>query len=243
MQPIDLRRYRRIVVLTGAGISVASGLRPYRGPGGVWEEAGAARFANVETLAADLAGTLAFFSALREAVREAQPNAAHLALARAEQLLTPGATLTLLTQNVDGLHQAAGSRCVVELHGNVRRSRCTSEAHPAFQDDEPLTLARRCDTCGASLRPDVVLFGEPLSVDSEYAAKRALRGCDLFLAIGTSGTVSPASNFVRSASFEGARTVFLNVEPMKPRNEAFDEEWIAHAETLLPELLLSPRGG
>lgn len=243
MQPIDLHRYRRIVVLTGAGISVASGLRPYRGPGGVWEEAEAARFADAETLRSDPAGALAFFSALRAAVRLAEPNAAHAALARAEQLLAPGGTLTLLTQNVDGLHQAAGSSGVVELHGNVRRSRCVSETHPAFDDDEPLTVDRRCKACGAPLRPDVVLFGEVLSVDAEYAAKRALRDCDLFLAIGTSGTVSPASNFVRSASYEGARTIYVNVESMKPRNEAFDEEWIGLAEELLPSLLLGGVGG
>lgn len=237
MPSLDLDRHRKIVVLTGAGISVASGLRPYRGPGGLWEASDFARMSHASILAEDPAAALAFFSELRRVVVEARPNAAHLALAAAEARLPVGATLTILTQNVDGLHEAAGSRDVVALHGRIRRTRCLDDRHPSFDDDAPLDLSRRCASCGGMLRPDVVLFGEALSVDAEVAAKRALRDCDLFLAVGTSGTVSPASNFVRWANYEGARTVYVNVEPMSPPNPAFDEVWLGPAEELLPEVL------
>jgi len=225
-------------VLTGAGISVASGLRPYRGPGGLWEASDVARLSHASILVDDPGAALAFFSELRRWVVEARPNAAHRALAAAEARLAPGASLTILTQNVDGLHEGAGSRAVIPLHGRIRRTRCVDERHPTFDDDAPLDLTRRCATCGGLLRPDIVLFGEMLSVDAEVGAKRALRDCDLFLAVGTSGTVSPASNFVRAAKYEGARTIYVNLEPMTPPNPAFDEVWLGPAEQVLPEALL-----
>lgn len=242
MPTLEVSRYRRIVVLTGAGISVASGLRPYRGPGGLWEAPDVARLSHASILVDDPGAALAFFSELRRCAVEAKPNAAHRALATAEQRLPPDASLTVLTQNVDGLHEAAGSRAVVALHGRIRRTRCLDERHPAFDDDAPLDLTRRCATCEGLLRPDIVLFGEHLSVDAEVGAKRALRDCDLFVAVGTSSTVSPASNFVRAAKYEGARTIYVNLEPMSPPNPAFDEVWLGPAEQLLPEALLAGGG-
>lgn len=237
---LELDRYRQIVVLTGAGISVASGLRPYRGPGGWWTE-----HPEQETLATakaareDPMSTWRAFGSLRGAVAEASPNPAHLALAAAEAQRPPGTTLTVITQNVDGLHGAAGSRNVIELHGNLSRTRCTNtdcDLEPFEDHAVPGTLPR-CPRCDAPLRPDVVLFDEPMAARPEWESKRILRDCDLFLAVGTSGTVSPASNFVRSAEYAGARTIFVNVEPLDPPYPAFQETVLGAAESVLPTLL------
>ena len=193
-----------MVVLTGAGVSVASGLRPYRGPGGLWTD-------QPELAARMTAGAAPddlwhLFGPLRGELARAEPNAAHRALAALEARVP----LTVITQNIDGLHQRAGSQSVVELHGALGRSRCVA-CDRVTEDLVPHVTAPRCE-CGGALRPDVVLFEEPLPVDAEYAAKRALRDCDLFLAIGTSGTVSPASNFVRSAGTR-ARTPSTSTSP------------------------------
>lgn len=240
MKPLGIERYSNIVVLTGAGVSVASGLRPYRGTGGIWEEDGVAELATPTALRERPEKVWALFGALRRQVRTAAPNAAHLALARAEQNLAEGRQWTLITQNVDGLHQVAGGRNVVELHGSLFRTRCSSPSCdlPPFRDDEPHTdTVPECARCRAVLRPDIVLFDEAIPVDAERQAKRALRDCDLFVAVGTSGTVSPASNFVRSAEYAGARTVLVNLDPMKPRHPAYDEEVLGRAEEILPVLL------
>lgn len=231
--------YRQIVVLTGAGISVASGLRPYRGPGGLWEEGDVAKYADALTLREHPEEVWRFFARARAAVLAAAPNPAHLALARLEASLAGGTAFTLITQNVDALHQRAGSQRVVELHGRLARTRCTREdcALAPYADESVDERCPACPRCGAPLRPDVTLFGELLPVDAEVASKRALRDCDLFLAIGTSGTVSPASSFVRSAAYAGARTILVNLERMDPPNPAFGEELLGRAEEVLPRLV------
>lgn len=120
------------------------------------------------------------------------------------------------------------------------RTRCSNNACEleAYEDDSPHTEGvPTCPRCNAILRPDVVMFEEMIPAHAEWTVKKALRECDLFLAIGTSGTVSPASNFVRSAEFGRARTVLVNLEPMRPRHPAFDEEYLGRAEELLPVLL------
>jgi NAD-dependent deacetylase len=236
--PLELARYRQIVIMTGAGISVASGLPTYRGRGGLWDTVDVESHATAAAMEAEPSKVWAFFGHVRRQIAAAAPNAGHNAIARAEAMLRADQTLTVLTQNVDGLHSLAGSRRVVELHGSLRRTRCTRCDYARAED---LATSPRdcpsCPTCGAPLRPDVVLFDEALSVDAEWAAKKVLRDCDLFLAVGTSGTVSPASNFVRAAQYAGARTVFVNLEPMSPNNPAFGEVVLGRAEELLPELL------
>ena len=233
---LSLEDYHNLVVLTGAGISVASGLRPYRGPGGLWEEnPDAQRMATVEYLKADPDGLREFFAPLREAARKARPNPAHEALARLEERCRKERReFTLLTQNVDGLHQAAGSQNVVELHGSIRKSRCTQCPLPARETD-----AARCE-CGAPMRPDIVLFGEYLPDEAEYKARTVLRDVDFFLAVGTSGTVAPASNFVRAARANDARTVLVNLDPSDYPN--FDDELLGKAEEVLPTLFLQGEG-
>lgn len=240
MRPLPIEGTRRIVVLTGAGISVASGLRPYRGPGGLWTD-GPERMREATLAAAekDPSATWRSFAPLRRAVQRATPNAAHHALRALEERLDDSATLIGITQNIDGLHQAAGSRRVVELHGNLRRTRCSSArcSLEPFDDGSDAATAPPCPLCGAPLRPDIVLFDEPMPAREEWESKRALRDCDLFLAVGTSGTVSPASNFVRSADYAGARTVYVNLEPLSPPNPAFHETVVGRAEEILPALL------
>jgi NAD-dependent deacetylase len=232
-------RYRNIVILTGAGVSVASGLRPYRGPGGIWEEAGVVELATPRALADRPDEVWRLFGPLRAQARAAQPNAGHRAIADLERRLGPG-VVTVITQNVDGLHQRAGSTNVLELHGTIFRSRCSSSACDLapFDDQDPHDgPAPRCPRCGAVLRPDAVLFDEAIPGGVEWHAKRALRDCDFFLAAGTSGTVAPASNFVRAAEYAGARTVLANLEPMTPRHPAYGEEYLGRAEEILPVLL------
>jgi len=235
--PLQARgqRYRRVVVLTGAGVSVPSGLRAYRGPGGLWEE-------HPELEAALTAGAepgmvWRALAAMRPAVCAALPNASHLALAEYERRVTDsGGSFTLITQNIDGLHQRAGSRNVIELHGNLLRTRCTSCSSRPFRDDDAPAVVPSCKACGQPLRADVVLFNEPIGAREEVDAKRSLRDCDLFIAVGTSGTVSPASNFVRSAEYEGAHTIYVNLTPMKPPNPAFLEVILGEADRVLPDL-------
>lgn len=237
METLDLARYRQIVVLTGAGISVASGLPTYRGQGGLWASSKVESYATAAAMAENPERVWEFFSELRAQIGAAQPNAAHLALAHAEARLTPAQRFTVLTQNVDGLHQKAGSRHVVELHGSLAKSRCTRCDHA--RDEASLPVARACPPCpqcGAPLRPAVVLFDEALPVDAEWAAKKSLRDCDLFVAVGTSGTVSPASNFVRAAEYAGARTIYASLEPMQPHNPAFKEVVLGPAADTLPAL-------
>jgi NAD-dependent deacetylase len=177
---------------------------------------------------------------MREPVLRAKPNAAHLALAKWEASLLPGQELLVITQNVDGLHQRAGSTNVVELHGNILITKCSDEACALvpYRDEAAHTdVLPECRLCGAALRPEVVLFGEELPALPSWTAKRALRDCDLFIAVGTSGLVTPAANYVRAAEYAGARTVFVNLEAMNPPNPAFKEQYLGPAETVLPWLL------
>lgn len=237
---IDRSRYARTVVLTGAGVSVASGLRTYRGPNGVWEEHDVQRMGHVSAIKDRLVDTWKLFGAMRGPVRTALPNPAHDALARWEADLEDDQQFLLVTQNVDGLHQRAGSRNVCEIHGNIMYSKCSNTecTSARFRDEEPHDAAVPiCSLCGGALRPDVVLFGESLPALASWTAKKALRDCDLFVAIGTSGTVAPASDYVRGAEYAGARTIYVNLEPMNPRNPAFQEEYLGRAEALLPQLL------
>ncbi|MBI1422432.1 MAG: NAD-dependent deacylase [Gammaproteobacteria bacterium] len=236
---IDISLYQRIVILTGAGVSAASGLRTYRGPNGLWNDDDVQAYGHVDRLQDDPQKIWRVFGPLREQILHAEPNTAHLFLAKLDANLQPSQEFLLITQNVDGLHQQAGSRRVVELHGTIGRTRCANPdcILPPYPDPDPhLETVPYCSVCGSVLRPDIVLFGESLPVDASWQSKRALRDCDLFIAIGTSGTVSPAAQYVRSAEYAGARTVFVNLEAMTPPNPAFQELYLGAAEDVLPVL-------
>lgn len=234
-----LGSHKAIVVLTGAGISVPSGLRAYRGPGGLWNQPGVAqRYSTKEGFNQDPEGCWQFWNAMKETAKEAQPNAGHLALSNWESELFAASRFTLITQNVDDLHYRAGNKNVVELHGSLFRTRCSNAqcSAPSFRDDELHSEILRCERCNEFLRPDIVLFGEALPPLADHQAKKALRDCDLFIAIGTSGTVSPASRFVEWAKLAEADTVLINVESSSPRNKYFDLELVGSADEILPSL-------
>ena len=204
--------------------------------GGLWN-VNAVSIATAAGFAADPMAVWRVFAPLRARARDAQPNAAHIALARLEA--KSSGSMTCIAPNVDGLHQRAGSTNLIELHGNLHHNRCSNSACELerFEDDSAPDVLPRCSRCQAPLRPDIVLFDEPLDGGVEWHAKRALRDCDLFVAVGTSGTVSPAANFVRSAEYAGARTVLVNATAMAPPNPAFQEQILGRAEELLPSLL------
>ncbi|MDF3066423.1 MAG: Silent information regulator protein Sir2 [Polyangiaceae bacterium] len=165
--PLDIAQYKQIVIMTGAGISVASGLPTYRGVGGLWETVDVASHATAAAMSEDPGKVWAFFSSVRRQIAQAQPNLGHLAIAHAEHRLRSDQSLTVLTQNVDGLHSLAGSTRVVELHGSLRQSRCT---RCDFARDEDLASSPNgcptCPSCAAPLRPAVTLFDEALPVDA-----------------------------------------------------------------------------
>ena len=226
---LDPEKYLKIVFLTGAGISVASGIPPFRGPGGFWNDQEIERCATAEALARDPEVVWRAFAPLREAAQKARPNAAHRVLAEVE---ARHAGVHLLTQNVDGLHLAAGSRNVVELHGNIHRTRCTSCDLPPFVDGA--LEFRPCPSCRGALRYDIVLFHELLDPASLERTAEALRLADLFVAIGTSGTVYPAAGFAAAAQADGAWSVLVNLEPAP--GQLYDQQVLGRAEEVLPGL-------
>lgn len=239
MKSINFSHYHNIVVLTGAGISVASGLRPFRGENGLWNEINPLDYVEASVLETNPSAVWEFHNSLRKQLTTIKPNIAHIKLAEFEARLSPNQQFTLITQNIDELHQRAGSRNVIEIHGNIFRTRCNNPKcslkpyldKETYEDKLPM-----CSLCGSLLRPCTVLFGEQLPLQEEWLAKKALRDCDLFVAICTSGTVSPVSNYVRSADYAGARTILINLEPMKPKNPYFHEEYLGLAEELVPLL-------
>ena len=239
MGPIEISQYRRIVILTGAGVSVASGLPTYRGQGGLWESRNIAWIADARSLPESLPDLWRLYSERRAKALAARPNAAHQAIADLQcRVAGTDCSVTLVTQNVDGLHQRAGSPEVIELHGSAFRTRCTAESCslPAFSDEKTYDTVPVCPECGAPLRPDVVLFSEYLPALATWQVNRALRECDLFIAAGTSGVVAPASGLVRSAAYAGARTILVNLDPMDPPHPDFQEERLGRAEEILPAL-------
>lgn len=216
----------KVVVLTGAGISAESGLTTFRDSGGLWEGHDPMQVATPEAYAADPGLVQRFYDARREALDTVEPNAAHHALVRLERAL--GDDLLVVTQNVDDLHERAGSQRVHHIHGSLRSTWCTAcdERHGwsgALADGPP------CPGCGsASLRPDIVWFGEiPYGVD---VVEDALAACDLFVSIGTSGVVYPAAAFVHWAR---GGTLELNLEPSAGATD-FAESRQGPATALVP---------
>jgi NAD-dependent deacetylase len=219
----------RIVVLTGAGISAESGVPTFRDSGGLWEGHSVEDVATPEGFERDPATVLRFYDARRRAAASALPNAAHRALSRLEGAL--GDSLLVVTQNVDDLHERAGSRNLVHMHGELRRALCAvCGARPQWDGD--LDGRPPCPECGERmLRPDVVWFGElPYELDR---IENAVVACDVFASIGTSGAVYPAAGYVALAAAFGARTVELNLEPTDAA-VPFDEARIGRATEIVP---------
>ncbi len=201
-----MRKCDYIAVLTGAGTSAESGVPTFRdAQTGLWAKYDPEELATPDAFAHNPQLVWDWYAWRRELVAESAPNPGHFALA---EMASHPARFTLITQNVDGLHQQAGSEGVLELHGSIRRIRCS-------QDDRIVTEWSgdpRCPDCGSWLRPDVVWFGENLPADALQFASQAARSCDLFLTIGTSGLVQPAASLPLIAAEKGAVTVEINVE-------------------------------
>jgi NAD-dependent deacetylase len=186
---IRKNRPRSVVVFTGAGVSADSGIPTFRGEGGLWRNYRAEDLATPNAFARNPMLVWEWYEWRRGLVRDAQPNPAHLAVARLSDAL-------VVTQNVDGLHTRAGSRNVIELHGNLFRVRCVREGD-VTEALEPFTDLPPTCACGAMLRPDVVWFGEMLPEGAFERASAEVRAADLLLVIGTSGVVYPAAGLVR----------------------------------------------
>ncbi len=226
---------RRVVVLTGAGISEESGIPTFRDPQtGLWAQYDPMVLATAEAFARDPKLVWDWYEWRRAARKDARPNPAHSALVELEQRVSH---FVLITQNTDGLHQLAGSRDVVELHGNLRRNRCSREGVVIDREQAKPTengmLA--CPRCGDLLRPDVVWFGESLPPEALERAFQESMQCDLFLAIGTSGVVEPAASLPRLAKQAGAFLVEVN--PAPALSSLADAVLRAKAGLALPELM------
>ena len=232
---MENRHWHNIVVLTGAGISAESGLGTFRGAGGLWENHRVEEVATPEAFARDPGLVYRFYNARRAQLLsgDVQPNAAHLALAELESRF-PG-NFALVTQNVDNLHERAGSRRLYHMHGELAKMRCqaTGSVAPA---PAAFDGASTCDCCGdaGNLRPHIVWFGEMPMYMAEIDA--LLSDCDLFVAIGTSGTVYPAAGFVQLARRAGATTLEINPDPTDA-SSMFDTHWRGPATREVPKLL------
>ena len=228
-----MRDITNIVILTGAGVSAESGIATFRAADGLWEDHRVEDVATPEGFARDPALVQRFYDARRARLKEVEPNAAHVALARLDREWH--GELLLVTQNVDDLHERAGAARVLHMHGELKSAWCLRcDARSVWEED--LVDEPACPACGAAgqLRPDIVWFGEmPYEMER---IDRALMAADLFVAIGTSGAVYPAAGFVQTARHRGARTLELNLEPSLA-SAWFDETRTGPAGALVPALV------
>ncbi len=222
-----------VVVLTGAGISAESGIKTFRTAEGLWENHHIEEVASPEGFARDPLLVQQFYNERRRQLQSTEviPNPAHFALAKLESFLQDH--FLLVTQNVDNLHERAGSQRLIHMHGELLKARCV-KSHQVYACLEDLTVDSHCRCCSPSrsLRPHIVWFGEvPLEIERIY---QKLSTADLFLSIGTSGNVYPAAGFVEVAKNSGAHTVELNLDPMNGTS-LFQESHLGPAGTIVPQ--------
>lgn len=223
-----------IAVLTGAGVSAESGVPTFReAQTGLWENYRAEDLATPEAFLRDPKMVWDWYAWRRKLVADTHPNPAHHALVVLEKRVS---TFTLITQNVDGLHQRAGSRAVLELHGNIVRSKCFDEGTVFEKWDEEGEVPPTCPRCGAHLRPDVVWFGESLPAETLQSAIAASSNCEVFLSVGTSTLVYPAADLPFQAARSGATVVEINPD-QTPLSDQADFVLAAPAGRALPELV------
>jgi NAD-dependent deacetylase len=232
-----LQRAKSAAALTGAGISAESGIPTFRGPGGLWRNYSPHELATPEAFARDPRLVWEWYDWRRGLIAQAQPNAGHLALVELERRVASGrGSFTLVTQNVDGLHERAGSRNIAKLHGDIWRVRCVDCGREERNEQVPLAnLPPRC-TCGGLLRPGVVWFGEMLPQDEWRRAVESSRRAEIFLVVGTSAVVYPAAGLIEVAKSAGARVAILNAEPT-PMDAGADWVLEGQAGEILPRLL------
>ncbi len=231
-----LQRAQSVCVLTGAGISSESGVPTFRGADGLWKKFRPEELANFDAFISNPQLVWEWYNYRKKLIDSVSPNAGHLALAQMEEQVED---FTLVTQNVDNLHRRAGSKRVLELHGNIMKSSCIDCGK---RDDTPVfpgpAGVPRCTSCSGLIRPDVVWFGEMLPQDAYDEAEAASRRCDLFLSVGTSAVVYPAASLPLTAKQGGAYVVEINIERTEQSNR-FDEVLLGKAGDILPSILES----
>jgi NAD-dependent deacetylase len=237
-----LVRAQHVAVLTGAGISAESGVPTFRDEGGLWEQFRPEELANVDAFLDNPTLVQGWYHHRQRVAQETQPNPGHRALATLEALVP---RFTLVTQNVDNLHQRAGSERVVELHGNILRSYCIDCERPvaegeleALAEGEPA----RCPDCGGLIRPDVVWFGEMLPAGAMETAMQAAQACGVFLSIGTSAVVYPAAGLPITAKEHGAYVAEVNIE-RSAIADLVDEVVLGKSGEVLPRLVDAVKKG
>lgn len=233
MSEARLVDFKRVVFFTGAGMSAESGVPTYRGAGGIWKEYDYRRYACQPAFQRDPAGVWEFHNYRRGLVSRCAPNAGHAIVARAERVLP---AVQVVTQNIDGLHAQAGSRAIHELHGNLWRVRC-DRCKVKVQDAHVPREELRCPRCGQWWRPDIVWFGDYLDDAVVSAATEAIRGCELFVSIGTSAVVYPAAHLPEVAAGAGALCVEINPEET-PASELYNVHMRGPATEMLARLAL-----
>ncbi len=227
---------RRVAVLTGAGISAESGIPTFRDPDGLWQRFKPEELANVNAFLQNPRLVQEWYRHRRMVAEKCRPNPGHTALREMEGLYPE---FTLITQNVDNLHQRAGSSRVIELHGNISRNYCIGCRRPVMDDelrdireDKPTI----CPACGGLIRPDVVWFGEMLPIEAFTEAQKAAERADVFLSIGTSALVYPAAGLPLEARKHGAYVAEINIQPSSIA-DALDETVEGKAGEVLPRLV------
>lgn len=225
---------RPAVVLSGAGISVSSDIPAFRGSGGLWARYDPMEYATLEAFRADPDKVWQMLWELDAVLEAAEPNPAHHAIADLQRL---GVVSTVVTQNIDGLHQRAGTQDVVELHGSRTSLTCLrcSRTYPREQvsAEDSAGVAPRCEACGGALKPDAVFFGEMLPMDAWRRAEQQVRDCEDLLVVGTAGEVEPAASLPHLAGSAGARVWEINPDPSLPVGRRIPRA----AEEALPELV------
>ncbi|MEM1054228.1 MAG: NAD-dependent deacylase [Bacteroidota bacterium] len=234
----------RVAVLTGAGVSAESGVPTFRDPDGLWQRFRPEELANVEAFLRNPVLVQGWYAHRRAVVEEVIPNPGHEALAELEVLVVSrGGSFLLATQNVDGLHQRAGSERVVELHGSLVRSYCMSCERLASREEVAGTeegVPAQCPACGGLIRPDVVWFGEMLPEAAIRKAETAALEADVFLSVGTSGVVFPAAGLPLAAHATGAYVAEVNPEPSEIAR-SLSEQVAGRAGEVLPALVAAVR--
>lgn len=227
--------YRNIVILTGAGISAESGIKTFRAQDGLWENHKIEEVATPEGFHANPDLVQNFYNKRRRMLQsgEVKPNAAHIALGQLEEELD--GKVTVITQNIDNLHERGGTQNIIHMHGELLKARC-SESGQAIDQTDDIVTGDLCHCCQipVQMRPHIVWFGEmPLRMGDIYAA---LEEADLFISIGTSGVVYPAAGFVHDARMHGAHTIEINLEPSAVESE-FEEKRYGKASVEVPKLV------
>jgi len=228
-----LKNAERVAVLTGAGVSAESGVPTFRGADGLWKKHQATDLATPEAFARDPELVWEFYNWRRGLIGRKTCNPAHTALAELERRIPD---FTLITQNVDGLHLLAGSRHLLELHGNIWRVRCTRCRKAALDRSPSMGHLPACDACGGLLRPDVVWFGESLDPEILHQAVEASKRCQVMLVIGTSSVVQPAASLAFSAKSGGAVLAEINLE-RTPNSDLMDIVLLGKAGEIVPRLI------